>query len=298
MSTRSLVMIAVLVSAPGCAQRQRPPKPAPTHADVSYGDHEQQVFDLWLAESDDPTPLVMFIHGGGFRGGSKDQVGGGIISRYLAAGISVAAIEYRFVQHAKLPAAHEDCVRAVQTLRSHADDYNLDTSRFAGFGGSAGAQLVMYLAFHDDFADPDSDDPIARESTRLVAVATNGGQTTMDFDWWLANIPGYDKPHRDLTEYVDTTDADALAALVADISAVEIVTDDDPPIWMSYGMSPDAEIPTEPGKSQGWQVHHVAHGLLLQAKMNELELENDLHYPGAETKYGTREAFLIEKLTD
>ena len=48
------------------AQEQIPP----THANVKYGNHERNVFDLWLAESDKPTPLVIYIHGGGFRGGS------------------------------------------------------------------------------------------------------------------------------------------------------------------------------------------------------------------------------------
>ena len=270
----------------------------PTYADVKYGPYERNKLDFYQAESDEPTPLVVYIHGGGFRRGSKKSLHGGTLRELLEAGISVAAVEYRFVQHAKLPAAHEDCVRAVQLIRSRADDYNLDKARVAGFGGSAGAQLVMYLAFHDDFADPDSDDPVARESTRLIAVATNGGQGTMDFEWWTANIPGYDKPHREPTDYVDTTDAEALAALVADISAVKLLTEDDPPLWMQYGMSPDAPIPTEPGKIQGWQVHHVSHGMLLKEKMDELKLENDLHYPGAETAYGAREAFLIQKLTE
>jgi len=62
-------MAAVLLVAPGSTQPERPLRPTPTHADVSYGEHEQQVFDLWLAESDRPTPLVLFIHGGGFREG-------------------------------------------------------------------------------------------------------------------------------------------------------------------------------------------------------------------------------------
>ena len=185
----------------------------------------------------------------------------------------------------------------MQLIRSRADEYNLDKARFAGFGGSAGAQLVMYLAFHDDFADPEAEDAIARESSRLIAVATSGGQTTIDFSWWIANIPGYDKPHSELNEHFNAADADALTELVADISAVELVTEDDPPIWMSYAMAPDAPIPGEPGKVRGWQVHHVAHGVLLKEKMDELGLESYLRYPGHESKYGNRAAFIIDKLT-
>ena len=148
-------------------QRSRPagPRVQPTHADVAYGEHAQQKMDLYLANSDEPTPLVLYIHGGGFQGGSKR----GVNPRpFLDAGISLAAIEYRFVQHSRLPAAHHDCRRAIQFLRHHAQKYSFDKMRIGAFGGSAGAQLCMYLGFHDDMANAESDDPITHESTRLT----------------------------------------------------------------------------------------------------------------------------------
>ena len=97
----------------------------PSHADVAYGEHPQQRIDVYLAEADKPTPLVLYIHGGGFRGGSKS----GVNPRpFLDAGISVASIEYRFVQHDRLPAAHHDCRRALQFLRSKAGEWNASSS--------------------------------------------------------------------------------------------------------------------------------------------------------------------------
>jgi acetyl esterase/lipase len=94
----TIVAFAVLVCLASSAihaqrtrDRQRVP---PTLSDVSYGDHPQQKIDLYLAESEQPTPLVLFIHGGGFRGGSKRAVNR---QPFLDAGISLAAIEYRFV---------------------------------------------------------------------------------------------------------------------------------------------------------------------------------------------------------
>ena len=101
--------------------------------DVTYGSHPRQVFDFYQAKSDKPTPLVLFIHGGGFRGGSKRSVNP---KPFLDAGISLAAIEYRFVQHKRLPAAHDDCRRAIQFLRHRAQHYNLDKTRIGAFGGS------------------------------------------------------------------------------------------------------------------------------------------------------------------
>ena len=82
---------------------------------------------------------------------------------------------------------------ALQFLRSKASEWGIDPQRIAGFGGSAGAQLVAYLAWSPDFADPSSDDPIARESSRLKAVGLIGGQANLDFDWWVENIPGYQR---------------------------------------------------------------------------------------------------------
>jgi acetyl esterase len=193
-----IVIVTLLVFAiatPGLAQET---KPEPTHKDVRYGPHERNVLDFWKAESNEPTPLAIFIHGGGFRGGNKEGIHQSILRELLDAGISVAALNYRLVDQAPLPAAHFDCRRAIQVLRSKAAEWNLDRSRVGAWGGSAGAQLCMYLAFHDDMARPESEDPIERESTRLTCVATTGGQTTMDVDWWSRNIPGYDSPRWDL----------------------------------------------------------------------------------------------------
>jgi len=275
--------------------RNRPQRRKPTYADVKYGPHSQNVIDFYKAESDVPTPLVLYIHGGGFRGGSKRSVNARTLRELLDAGISVAAVEYRFISHAPLPAAHHDSLRALQFIRSKADEWNIDKARVGAFGGSAGAQICMWLAFHDEMADTSSSDPIERESSRLTCVATSGGQTTMDFDWWMKWIPGYDKPHRERAEsFGDITD-EKFHDIIEDISALSIVSSDDVPIFMSYGMKPDDPVPTG-ARAQGWKVHHVMFGIKLKEKMDELGLEADLKYPGAQTKYESNADFFIKKL--
>src|SRR5262245_29424653 len=86
----------------------QPEKPKPDVADAKYGTHERNVIDLWKAKSDKPTPLVVFIHGGGFRAGDKSQLAPALLDGCLKANISVAAINYRFSQHAPYPAPMED----------------------------------------------------------------------------------------------------------------------------------------------------------------------------------------------
>jgi len=143
----------------------------------------------------------------------------------------------------------------------------------------------MWLAFHDEMAQPDGADPIERESTRLACVATNGGQTTMDFELWQKWIPGYDAPHRDPHDAFEANTDEEFHKLVADVSALSLISADDPPIFMTYGMAPDAPIPTDPQRARGWKVHHVTFGVKLKEKMDTLGIEADLKYPGASSKY-------------
>ena len=162
-------------------QEQNPP----TYTNVKYGEHERNVFDIWLADSAKPTPLAIYVHGGGFQGGSKEtlhlnqsNIGLGfrsqqVLNQLLEAGISVASINYRYLSvETPLPASHHDAKRALQFIRSKAKEWNLDKSRVAAFGGSAGAQICMWLAFSDDMAKPKDTDPIERESTRLTCIVT------------------------------------------------------------------------------------------------------------------------------
>lgn len=271
--------------------------PKPTHANFKYGPHERNVFDFWQAKSDQPTPLVIFIHGGGFVGGDKNNLNARSLQQLLDAGISVAAINYRFVQHAPLPAAHEDCVRALQTLRSKSAEWNINKNKVGGMGGSAGAQLVMYLAFHDDLADPKSDDPLKKESTRLQCVAPNGGQMTMDLTWWARHIPSYSSttPNNVRKMFGVETDEEVVKKN-ADICALSLISKDDPPIFMTYAMAPDAAVPSDPAAVRNWVVHHVVNGIELKKICESLGVEVHLQYPGAKNKYPSATAFLIDKL--
>jgi acetyl esterase/lipase len=272
--------------------------PAPIYKNVRYGPHERNVLDFWKAKSEEPTPLALFIHGGGFTGGSKDAIKPTVLRDLLNAGISVTAIEYRLTSDAPLPAAHLDCRRALQFLRYKAKEWNIDKTRVGAFGGSAGAQICMYLAFHDDMADPNSPDPVERESTRLTCVAVSGAQTTMDVDWWRKHIPGYREPHRDFMATFGAKTKEEYLRKVAQVSALSLISKDDPPIFMTYGMAPDAPVPSDPRKARGWKVHHVAFGVALKEKADSLGVEAHLRYPGAHTLYRSLTDFLISKLSN
>jgi carboxylesterase type B len=159
-----------------------------------YGTHERNVFDLWLAKSGKPTPLVVYIHGGGFTEGDKSRYYlSEDVVRFLNAGVSVALINYRFMNQPPygILGSMNDSKRCIQYLRFHAEKLNIDKNRIACTGGSAGAGTALWLAFSDDMADPQNSDPVLRESTRLTCAGAFATQSTYDIFQWdeILGIP-------------------------------------------------------------------------------------------------------------
>ncbi|HEY2414290.1 MAG TPA: alpha/beta hydrolase [Pirellulaceae bacterium] len=159
--------------------------PPPTFENVSYGPHERNVLDFWQAKSDKPTPVVVFIHGGGFVAGDKSKSRDDrTIRECLDAGASFASINYRYRTYTPIQDVLRDCARAIQFIRSKDKEWNIDKPRIAAYGGSAGAGTSLWLAFHDDLADPNNADPVLRESSRIVAAGANGCQFSYDILKW------------------------------------------------------------------------------------------------------------------
>lgn len=269
--------------APGKKQAPSLPAIKPTHADVKYGPYERTVLDFYQAKSSQPTPLVIHIHGGGFVAGNKNSFNSAMVKAMLDTGISFASIHYRFVDGKGIifPAPQRDGARAVQFLRWKAKEWNLDPQRVACFGGSAGAGISMWIGFHDDLADPKSSDPVLRQSTRIQAIGTFGGQGTYDPIKIKELIGGRAWEHPSLLKvYGLRSLEDALhptaemQKLYDEGSAITHLTKDDPPLYMVY--SPDD--PLAPNARPGAGIHHFNFGKQLKAKMDDLGIENVFVY--------------------
>jgi acetyl esterase/lipase len=266
-------------------RQRQPDRLKPTHADVRYGEHERNVLDLYLARSDKPTPLVLYIHGGGFRGGDKGTLDPREGQSFLDAGYSIAAINYRLTNTAPAPAAYLDCGRALQFLRHHAPKWNLDPKRVASTGGSAGAGTSLWLALHDDLADPDSSDPIARQSTRLTCAAVLNGQSS--YDPRFAEKIGIPRPNFERHEFflpfydITKTQIDSpLAYQRYEMAApITYLTKDDPPVLMQYRFANETVTPQTP---LGLIVHHPKFGIALKQQMDKLGIECIVQYKGAD----------------
>ncbi|MBL4885127.1 MAG: alpha/beta hydrolase [Planctomycetaceae bacterium] len=253
--------------------------PKPTHTNVSYGPDKRNVLDLWLVDSKKPTPLVIYIHGGGFVGGSKNGTSPEIIQQAHKRGISVAAINYRFVFKFPFPAPQHDGARAIQFLRHHAEKYNVDPNLFAAFGGSAGAGISMWLGYHDDLANPKSEDLIERASSRVCAVGSLGGQSTYDpavIEQWVGGR-AHEHPSIYYCYNVKTLEELAdpkLQPLYDEVSAIKHLTKDDPPTYMFYN---EENKPMRAGARPGEGIHHPIFGIKLQEALNKLNIESEFH---------------------
>jgi acetyl esterase len=115
-----------------------------------------------------------------------------LLTESLKSGISVVTITYRLSDEAKAPAPFLDGARAIQFIRFKAKEWNLDPQRIAATGMSAGAGISLWLGFHDDLADPNSPDPVLRQSTRLTCMAVYMAQTSHDPRFIRELFPGTD----------------------------------------------------------------------------------------------------------
>ncbi|MHC4741763.1 MAG: alpha/beta hydrolase fold domain-containing protein [Planctomycetota bacterium] len=128
------------------AQERRNRANPSTHKDIEYvpNGHERQKLDIYLPENrgEEPLPLIIWVHGGAWRAGSKQNCPA---KRFVSKGYAVASINYRLSQHAIFPAQIEDCKAAVRYLRANATKYGFDPDRFGVWGSSAGGHLVALL---------------------------------------------------------------------------------------------------------------------------------------------------------
>ena len=275
-----------------------PEVPKATFSEVSYGQHERNILDFWKAKSESPTPVAFVIHGGGWKGGSKER-----LPRFadpnalLKAGISVAAINYRYVTSTEKPpvkAPLHDAARALQFVRSKAKEWNVDKKRIGAAGGSAGACSSLWLAFHDDLANPKSKDPVARESSRLSCAAVTGAQTTLDpkqMKEWTPNSKygGHAFGLRNFAEFL--AKREEIMPWIKEYSPYANVTPDDPPVYLIYSAPPAL------GKEQRDPTHTSNFGVKLQKHCRSKKVGCELVYPGApDIRHKSPTEFLISKL--
>lgn len=138
-----------------------------------YGPNERNIFDLWTPESNKPTPLVVYIHGGGFKMGSKEEITSynKLINKYLDQNIAFAAINYRFLNQIPLQdIMQQDILGFIKFIKKNKSFFNINTSQVFSYGESAGASASLWLA--------------TQNKKYIKAAGFINGQLSYDFTLW------------------------------------------------------------------------------------------------------------------
>lgn len=280
-----------------------------TITDLPYGDHFRQTLDVWLAKSAKPTPLVFYIHGGGYAAHDKTDIHQHLdVAGLLKAGVSVASINYRFLVDANAANVNppvqwplRDAARALQFVRAKAAEWNIDKKLIAATGVSAGGCSSLSLAMHDDMADAKSTDPIARESTRVLFTVTKAPQPSLDprqlVEWipnseYSGHLFGYKQKSRPDSFAPFLANRDKHAEDIQRYSPMAHATADDPPVYMTG----KADKPPVKGESQTDPSHSIVLGMMLEDTLKPLGVTCQLHHPLDGKPQPTMQELLLQHL--
>jgi acetyl esterase/lipase len=179
MSRNAFAAIGVL----GCGfamfvqERQLPPGGARVTRDIVFATTlaKELKLDLYLPAVS-KAPLVVWIHGGAWRTGSRHPTPAAFLTER---GFAVASISYRLSQEAIFPAQIQDCKAAIRWLRANAAGYGYDASRIGVWGASAGGHLAALLGTSGEVKELEGDSGYPEQSSRVQAVVDFFGPTDL-----------------------------------------------------------------------------------------------------------------------
>lgn len=243
----------------------------PTFKDVAYGSHERNNLNFWQAESDKPLGVYVQIHGGGWVAGENQKQ---IPAVAIKNGYHYASINYPLARYGdRLPSMVHSAARAIQFLRYKAEEWNIHPDKILVQGASAGGASSLWLATHDELADPQSDDPVARQSSRVAGAIAIDAQTTLDPSVIEKRIGPETLNVNMLFMPVGAENIEELKKnwaikykqLSDECTALKHLTRDDPPVFLKYGG--DMRVPAKNG---GHGIHHGMFGVILKEKADQV----------------------------
>jgi hypothetical protein len=241
---------------------------------------------------------LIYIHGGGFSGGSRDTTDSeDFVISYLAEGVAFATIDYRLLVSPDpdgVIKSLEDSTRCLQFIRYHAEQLNIDPSNIILIGGSAGAGTSLWIGFNDDMADPFNEDPVLRHSTRVTALIAIATQATYDIGKWttvvfaeynlnlleLADALGLAQALLDFYGITEVEDFDSPEILEyrARVDMLDMMDAGDPPFYAQNDLEPAG--PNALPLSVNLAFHHANHARVLAEKADAIGLENVVYMKG------------------
>ncbi len=216
--------------------------------------NQENKLDLYVPRgADGPTPVLMYIHGGGWVGGTKESSVLRILP-YLEMGWAVANVEYRLGAVARAPAAVEDGLCALRWVIRSAGQYNLDVSRIVTTGNSAGGHLALTTGMIPASAGLDRECP-GNEELRVAAIINWYGITEVGDLLAGTNMKTY------AVEWMGSLE-----------NRFEIAERVSPMTYVRAGLPPTLTIHGDADPIVPYQ-----HAVMLHEKLDELGVSNELH---------------------
>ena len=271
--------------------------------DIAYDSKQRTQFDIWLPDSNTPTGLVIYTHGGGFSSGDKDFVytaqQGGVwdfpadIRFLLQNNIAFATIRYTLLsptgERDGIKKPMSDVKRALQYIRHNASDFNIDKNKIILAGNSAGGGTSLWIAFNNELADPQNSDPVLRESTRVKGVVAREPQASYNIeDRWVNDVfIDYNLSWQEIVAnemgniskiYGVASNAEYESATIdtyrAEVDMLALLTTDDPAIWIDNTLREVVHPYSAPEISS----HHAFHARELKQRADAVGVENITYY--------------------
>jgi para-nitrobenzyl esterase len=277
--------------------------PAKFSKDIAYDTKQRTQFDIWLPDSNKPKALVIYTHGGGFTSGDKDfvysaQQGGAWdfpsdIRFLLQNNIAFATIRYTLLnptgEKDGIKKPMNDVKRALQYIRHHASNFNIDKNKIILAGNSAGAGTSLWIAFNNELADLKNNDPVLRESTRVKGVVARETQSSYNIeDRWVNDVfVDYNLTWAEILAnetgniskiYGVSSNAEYESAEIdtyrAEVDMLALLTADDPAIWIDNTLRDVVHPYAAPDISS----HHAFHARELKQRADAVGVENSTYY--------------------
>lgn len=241
----------------------------PTHRDVVYArvGERSLLLDIYQPEAagastgastagaEKSSPLVVWVHGGAWRGGSKDNIP---VERWLSHGLAIASVDYRLSPEAKFPAQSHDIKAAIRFLRGHAATYRFDADRLAIAGSSAGGHLAALVGLSDGVKELEGTvGENLSESSRVGAIVSFFGAANLQSILSQSTEHGLSVrvPALQLLLGGQPDEVPELARLASPVAHVGL---GDPPLWLIHGDA-DPQMPLE--QSRELDARYAALGL-------------------------------------
>ena len=218
----------------GILAAQEAPK---VHQDIEFAkvDGHSLKLDLYLPANGEESPLVVWIHGGGWRAGSKEKCSVKWLTEH---GFAIASISYRLTDKATFPAQIHDCKGAVRWLRANADKYGYRTCKIAVAGSSAGGHLAALLGISGNVKALEGNvGGNLDQSSRADAIIDYFGAT--DFIQRTKSQPHKTIKEGSIVNLLLGGPADKKVELARQASSAFHVTKDDPPLLILHGKKDD-----------------------------------------------------------